>query len=862
MEGRLVRNYIVNLGESSGEATSVLNKIIEGIDLGQTTLLNLVQALEEFLTNDDSSLRAKGTNLLSTVLASCSKEQVNSKAVSVLLNFYSDRLADTSCLQELLKGLLALQRFKWFGSSASVKSAESIFASVDMGTLPQTTRYIVFQILYGLLENHIASIKSMKDQFVTGYLNVMDGEKDPRNLMLAFKSVKKIIDNFEIINHVESLFDVTFCYFPITFKPPPGDPFGITANDLKLALRQCLSATPLFAAHSMPLLLEKLSSTSGNAKVDSLETLAECIPVYGPENLASHIPELRVMLEDELLELPPVDLENTIMNVMFVLIKTLAEDKQGENQGLTEFVKLNVQDSMDALKEAVIPKPRAIGKMLRATAGGSVVSNRQVVESVVPYLIDVYSHIEYTSKKNIILEILLDLLDANRELFCINNSDSNTSSDSTPLIAFKDKLFELYSSALKSSNEHNELRSVGLRGLCIMVLIDQLLSDNEAGVAVQHIDSALFDELSQSLNQEALGSLNSIAQLRPYVIRNVTLPDILSTLPDTSVDVTLAQRKKMEKSLKYIESLCIEPVLFEAATSSLLQIFNKCVVENTSDNTLPLLILSTILGILKTKHEKGHSDVTLILNSLVTHLFSESISNSIDGRQSLLTDTSVILAISKITNIVFRSLDTQEQTLFLERVFEVFYRGNTNSLVFNIHAQSSLGFYPLKSTSPIIQTNLSVLFASIVCCLRKEVLLPVANVSGFLSEMLEFALHTDNRILRTSLSQCVGSVINKWTSANDLEQFISGDITKLREAFIHAEDMDLRSRALDILQWITRALILRAHAVGFQLATDLCTLLNHPQLGKQIANGFEILIGDNEWVLDKSSFCTVRVSYL
>jgi len=33
------------------------------------------------------------------------------------------------------------------------------------------------------------------------------------------------------------LFDITFCYFPITFTPPPDDPYGISSDDLIIALR-------------------------------------------------------------------------------------------------------------------------------------------------------------------------------------------------------------------------------------------------------------------------------------------------------------------------------------------------------------------------------------------------------------------------------------------------------------------------------------------------------------------------------------------------------------------------------------------------------------------------------------------------
>lgn len=61
-----------------------------------------------------------------------------------------------------------------------------------------------------------------------------------------------------------------FNYFPITFKPPPNDPYGITTQDLKDRLRDCISSTPDFAPYSFPALLDKLDSTSMNTKVNYL----------------------------------------------------------------------------------------------------------------------------------------------------------------------------------------------------------------------------------------------------------------------------------------------------------------------------------------------------------------------------------------------------------------------------------------------------------------------------------------------------------------------------------------------------------------------------------------------------------------
>jgi DNA repair/transcription protein MET18/MMS19 len=129
----------------------------------------------------------------------------------------------------------------------------------------------------------------MGSDFVNSWTKFVDGEKDPRNLMLLFSMDRVILLEFDVTNHIEvrtplpvdrahqqDMFDVTFCYFPIMFKPPPNDPYGITAEDLKLALRGCMSATPLFSKTAIPLFLEKFSTATGVAMVNQASPLGYC----------------------------------------------------------------------------------------------------------------------------------------------------------------------------------------------------------------------------------------------------------------------------------------------------------------------------------------------------------------------------------------------------------------------------------------------------------------------------------------------------------------------------------------------------------------------------------------------------------
>jgi hypothetical protein len=77
-------------------------------------------------------------------------------------------------------------------------------------------------------------VKDHGSSFCYGLAGAIEGEKDPRCLLVCLNLVQLTLQAFEGIedNHFEDLFEVTACYFPISFNPPPNDPYGITKADL------------------------------------------------------------------------------------------------------------------------------------------------------------------------------------------------------------------------------------------------------------------------------------------------------------------------------------------------------------------------------------------------------------------------------------------------------------------------------------------------------------------------------------------------------------------------------------------------------------------------------------------------------
>ncbi|KAJ3780088.1 Dos2-interacting transcription regulator of RNA-Pol-II-domain-containing protein [Lentinula aff. detonsa] len=314
------------------------------------SLLNVVKVLPvgEYLTSGEESLRTKGVEFLSAVLGRCPPEKMNRQAgmkyinlykdiaqrgiARVLTSFYCSKLEDSETVVPALKGLASLTKLPSSTSEDVPSILDAIFTHVKMKGLVQSVRFLVFTIIDTLMARHRQAMKDMNDEFIGRYIALVDGEKDPRNLLVAFAIDRVILIEFDIANFVEvcyaqlfpSLyFNITFCYFPITFRPPPNDPYGITTDDLRQALRKCLNATPDFGPLAIPVFLEKLTAGSPTTKRDTLESMSMCFPVYGSALARSHARKIWNSLKLEIFQLIDSITEEFALRTTQDLVKTM-----------------------------------------------------------------------------------------------------------------------------------------------------------------------------------------------------------------------------------------------------------------------------------------------------------------------------------------------------------------------------------------------------------------------------------------------------------------------------------------------------------------------------------------------------------
>ncbi|CEG42555.1 DNA repair/transcription protein Mms19 [Plasmopara halstedii] len=322
----------VNPENDDSSQKTGLNTVIMQVHR-QVTIEALIQALGVHLTSGDDKVRSRATLLLAEVLTRLPELQLMPSAVQLLLNFFADRLADFPSASACLRGLLALETHH----AAQIPSPRTtISLMVKLGSilhipqLGQAMRKMCFDLfnltlaqpmVIELLRNSVTADRNTQDtmvddakqnedfgrQFTQTFLTAMEGEKDPRNLLLCMHVARTLLSQLELVFSCNTLllqqyFDIVSCYFPIIFAPPPNDPYGITSDSLILSLRHAFAASDLLAPFVVPFLLKKLSSTVAEAKLDAIQTLVFCAERYSINVLLLQIEAITIALYDEVLD--------------------------------------------------------------------------------------------------------------------------------------------------------------------------------------------------------------------------------------------------------------------------------------------------------------------------------------------------------------------------------------------------------------------------------------------------------------------------------------------------------------------------------------------------------------------------------
>jgi len=176
-----------------------------------------------------------------------------------------------------------LSAMKRFDPKASAEIVSKVYNAVEekftgSGIPAVSARFEVYKLLDELLNRHRSVIRGMGADFINIITDLCSNERDPRNLMLIFSMVEVILaewDPADTAQGADDLYELLSRYFPISFRPKPGDPIDISGDDLITRLRNCFAAYSGFADSLFPNLIQRLDDPNRlNAKVSRIQVLS------------------------------------------------------------------------------------------------------------------------------------------------------------------------------------------------------------------------------------------------------------------------------------------------------------------------------------------------------------------------------------------------------------------------------------------------------------------------------------------------------------------------------------------------------------------------------------------------------------
>uniref|UniRef100_A0A4W6FD38 MMS19 nucleotide excision repair protein n=1 Tax=Lates calcarifer TaxID=8187 RepID=A0A4W6FD38_LATCA len=778
------------------------------------------------LTSSQPHTRARGVQLLSEVLHEC---YGNLTEREVLIAFYENRLKDHYIITPpVLQGLRALTKCTVLPPGSAVSMLRSLFQDVHV----QVRLDSVAASRFYLKIYPKKFLKGLGADFVFGFVQSMDGERDPRNLLLAFQIAKNIIHRgYDLGKFTEELFEVTSCYFPIDFTPPANDPHGITKEELIEALRAVLSGTPKFAEFLLPLIIEKLDSDVQSAKLDSLQTLTACLSQYEHKDVAEFLEGLWTSLRREVFQTSSERIESAGLAALTTLTSCLSRSvlNSDSEDSLSTFLDLVLKDCKHHLCEPDLKLVWPSAKLLQAACSASNRASHIITAAVMPSLIDQYSSRTQCSHRRTLLEVVVRFIQS------VKTSQSSENEESV-FSAFRESLCSMVFSALSETNSSLQITATSM--LTSLAQQTGLLLDSDIELAVDHLTRLLLTEEDDRVSLAVVECAGALAALHPAAFITKLIPRLKTEIVASEQYSHHAVR---QRCLSALAAVSTQPSIVRESTPVLLEVLSSAHTGNlvgfsVEEVVLACRSLQRIAEQVQDTEETGQCFHEVI----IPRLLSLALQAALQGLSGFLSGCFHVVRLAGQT---------------ASRAVSLFLDGDVSFLPdnsFPSHIQL------LKQGDSWSQSQMVCLLMGCVCSLPRSVEVP--QIDQLLSQLEEMSCTCSHPLSYTSAAKCFAGLVNKRSQGDSLDSLIQRT-TKRVCSELDSTSSPVRTQAFTLMIWVAKALLLRYHPLSTALTDKLFSLLGDADLGAMAADGFSLLMSDSADVLNRGCHADVRIMY-
>ncbi|KAL8671624.1 MAG: hypothetical protein Q9168_003875 [Polycauliona sp. 1 TL-2023] len=841
-----VQRYLLKVDDDKDGAQLVAEETAHSLESKTKSLIDVVQSLGEYINDEDASIRSKAVTYLAQVIGALPSTTLSRQQVQVLCQFLCDRIEDGGAVG----GLRKLQGLGRFNKEMAIMTFRALIEHFqDLMIRPHSQRLQILELLNELMLNHRVALRSLGDDAIVGITDLVSGEKDPRSLMIIFSILQVIMVEWDIAAKAETLFDSAFCYFPITFRPPPDDPYRITAQDLKNRLRGCIAASSHFAPFAFPQLLEKLDSTSPNVKKDVLQTLTACATSYSLAAISNWSITLWDSLKYEILNVQEEDLAEDSLVTLQAIATTLGKDLTSTTQTthLARFLKPITNECKEELQAPQHKKAKPAGQILSSLAASSSVALFLVVKAIVPSVLTLYQDADSIASQKALLEVLVQIFNA--AVICDEATGvARTSGNAEhPLSPFKDRLFELFSQALmSSSSDEVTFRVVALKGLLRLCQVRNYFQNSEIGMVIQYLDEiVLTEDLSgrEQVKNEAIQALVEISKFKHQLIMDVTFPAFMANLPDQPTN----DQTDYVVTLEGLARLSVEKSISDTLIRRLLNKL-ETVLQVEGQESYAQALLSTTDYVLSQRDLPTDSNLSSYHEKIVVTYVSKAASASVGSGPQALVETATLEILGRLVGRIVSALDEHKRRSVAVETYTLF-------------TQSGTSFEPVlyRHDVPEKQRRTMILSTWISASVGQaaDALYTVADDVDFnklLNELTRLALLETLSIIRHYTLEQIALLVNRSSTTAGLQ-----DALNVMNNPLAAAQLDQTSSidVTPVVFWIAKALLLRLSHTQ-EVLNHLLDLLSDNVRGPTSARGFSLLLAPDE-ILSKQYGAKVRL---
>lgn len=562
--------------------------------------------------------------------------------------FSSDHRAGVAASTKALRQLVGMKSFQ-------PTLGDDIIANVcklgdDFKLQTPATRLELYELFLGLILDP-AVVKDLENRhgdtcaFMTNFLDLCRNERDPQNLLKWFTALKTFLQNFSPSENVTlDIFKAFSAYFPISLRAS-ASPSGITADDLKGAVRSCFAAHYRLASHAIPYLINKLDqgdAVTVAVKVDILQTLNACLVQYEhpQQSVVPYVDQIWSSLKYEVRNGEISDIIKATLKVIASLTARL------EVNELRSFIANAWRDLFEDISSPTYTAQA--GRLLVAMAGASIQSFASITSQAVPHIQTTLKHAQSASHKQDLVALLNSILAIRSHLASTLKGDEIIDNSSSLLRdeLFGDTLFYEVYAPLWEENSGDQVTTEQAGVLKkVMEGLATLVGQQSSGTGPHQLCSA-------STCEQIFGWLAGPAVIHPLEGRQVN-----SANSDSDADMGI--RDAAVAALK--EAVPLYPTAFQFLLQQFLSSLQVTYQRQLILHDFPseIQLVASTLSEISCSNKAGTSPALLNHITLINTLL-QGLLRMIWGQASPEIWTALVCSIHLVVVESMKSLSTQE----------------------------------------------------------------------------------------------------------------------------------------------------------------------------------------------------------